>query len=284
MLQFRTLGLALATVIIVSSADATGFADSVLSYNPGTGFAKEFGTGLGFTNLAAVLGEPSRVTPGQFGGPIDPFNPPYLRDQLLSIGTGGSLTIRMDAPILNSPGHPFGIDFIIFGNSGFTITNGDFSGGGITDGTLFGANAGATRVSVSADNVSFFQLTPSLTPGVDSYFPTDGAGDFSKPLNPALRGSDFSGKDLPGMRALYAGSGGGTGFDISWAQNANGQSANLSSISFIRVDVLGGAAEIDAIVAVPEPVPWMLGVLGSTLLIVRLYPRSRSRNGNSLSR
>ena len=276
MLQLRTLGLALASVVIASSGNAAGFADSVLSYNPGTGFAKEFGTGFGFTNLAAVLGEPSRITPGQFGGPVDPFNPPYLRDQLLSIGTGGSLTIRMDAPILNSPGHPFGIDFIIFGNSGFTITNGNFSGGGIADGTLFGANAEATRVSVSSDNVNFFQLTPSLTPGVDSYFPTDGAGDFGKPLSPALRGSDFSGQDLSGIRALYAGSGGGTGFDISWAQNANGQSANLSSISFIRVDVLGGASEIDAIVAVPEPATWMLTLLSAPLLLIG-WPRRRQR-------
>ncbi|MBM3837276.1 MAG: hypothetical protein FJ398_04805 [Verrucomicrobia bacterium] len=261
--------LLLSAFLAVLPSRAAGFADSVVSYNPGTGFAKEFGTGLGFTNTAAVLGEPSRVIPGAFGGPVDPFNPPYLRDQVLSIGAGGSLTVRFNVPILNHPSNPFGIDFIIFGNSGFTITNGNFSGGGITDGTLFGANSGATRVSVSADNLTYFPLSASLAPGVDGYFPADGAGDFSKPLNPALRGSDFSGKDLTGIRALYAGSGGGAGFDIGWAVDANGQSANLGSISFLRLDVLSGASEIDAVVAVPEPRPWMLGLLGCAVLLAR---------------
>jgi hypothetical protein len=269
--------LLLSAFLAVPSLHAAGFANSVVSYNPGTGFAKEFGTGLGFTNTAAVLGEPSRVILGAFGGPVDPFNPPYLRDQVLSIGAGGSLTVRFDSPILNHLANPFGIDFIIFGNSGFTITNGNFSSGGITDGTLFGANSGATRVSVSADNVTYFPLSASLAPGVDGYFPTDGAGDFSKPLNPSLRGPDFSGKDLAGIRSLYAGSGGGAGFDIGWAQDATGQSANLSSISFLRVDVLSGASEIDAIVAVPEPTSWMLGLLGLALLTAP-WPRRRERS------
>lgn len=274
--KLRFFGLAVIGLLDLASANAAGFADSVLSYNPGTGFAKEFGTGLGFTNVSSVLGEPSRVIPGEFGGPVDPFNPPYLRDQVLSIGTGGSLTVRFGTPILNSPSNPFGVDFIIFGNSGFTITNGNFSGGGITDGTLFGANPGATRVSVSADNVTYFPLSPSLAPGVDTYFPTDGAGDFSRPLNPLLRGTDFSGKDLAGLRSLYAGSGGGAGFDIGWARDANGQPANLSSISFIRVDVLGGASEIDAMVAVPEPAPWTLSWVGAVWLWLRWTRRGQA--------
>lgn len=266
MLRPCFIALALAGGLGAVSANAAGFADAVIAYNPGTGYAKEFGSGLGFTNAAAVLGEPARVTPGQFGGPVDPFNPPYLRDQLLSIGTGGSLTVRFDTPILNRPGNPFGLDFIVFGNAGFVITNGNFSGGGITDGSLFGANSGATRVFVSADNVSFFQLNSSLSPPVDGYFPTDGAGDLRLPVNPALRGSDFAGRDLSGIRSLYAGSGGGAGFDISWAQDANGRSVDLSSISFLRFDVLSGTSEIDGIVAVPEPAPWVLSLFGCALL------------------
>lgn len=260
-------------ILGVNYASGAGFADSVISYNPGTGFAKEFGSGLGFTNSVAVLGEPSRVTPGQFGGPVDPFNPPYLRDQVLSIGSGGSLTVKFDSPILNLPGNPFGIDFIIFGNSGFVITNGDFSGGGITDGSLFADNSGATRVSVSKDNVTYFTLNPSLTPTVDGLFPTDGSGNFQSAVNPALRGGSFAGRDLSGIRALYAGSGGGTGFDLGWAQDASGKSVDLSSINFIRVDVLSGASELDAIVAVPEPAPWMLGMAGLALLLPRLVRR-----------
>ena len=261
--------LALAGLLSASPANAAGFADAIISYKPGTGFATEFGSGLGFTNTAAVLGEPSRIIPGQFGGPVDPFNPPYLREQLVSIGAGGSLTVRLDAPALNLPGNPFGIDFMIFGNAGFTITNANFIGGGITDGSLFGANSGDARVFVSTDNVEYFLLSPSLAPGVDRYFPTDGAGDFSRPLNPALQAADFSGRDLAGIRSLYGGSGGGAGFDLGWALDANGRSVNLTSIRFVRIDVLSGAAEIDAIVAVPEPSSWALGLLGFGLLLAR---------------
>src|SRR5262245_1135048 len=140
MLKLRFAGLALASVFPVLT-HATDFAESVIAYNPGTGFATDFSTGAGYQNALAALGEPSRVTPGQFGGPVDPFNPPYLKEQLLSIGTGGSATFAFGTPILNNASNPFGIDFIIFGNSGFVITNGDFTGGGITDGSLFGANA-----------------------------------------------------------------------------------------------------------------------------------------------
>ena len=187
----------------VEQANVRGGADAVMAYNPGTGFATEFGTGLGYTNLPAVLGPPSRLTPGQFGGPVDPFAPPYLREQLLSMGAGGSLTIQFDSPITNDSRHPFGLDFIIFGSAGFVITNGNFSGGGVTDGTLFGASSGNTRVFVSADNLQYFQLDPARAPRVDGLFPTDGAGDFSQPVNPALTPAAFAALDLAGIRKLY---------------------------------------------------------------------------------
>jgi hypothetical protein len=253
MSRFFWFALALSSLVNVVPLRAAGFASAVISYNPGKGFATEFGSGLGFTNTSAVLGEPSRVTPGQFGGPVDPFNPPYLRDQLLSIGAGGSLTIQFNETILHDPAHPFGLDFVIFGNAGFSITNGNFSGGGITDGSLFGANSGSTRVSVSRDNVNYYQLNPSLAPVVDGFFPTDGTGNFGQPMNPALNGAAFAGLDLAGLRKLYAGSGGGTGYNISWAQNTNGQSIALDRIGYIRVDVLSGSAEIDGFAAVASP-------------------------------
>ena len=278
-LSLLVLLLPLASSTLVSPANAAGFADAVISYTSGTGFATEFGTGLGFTNVAAALGEPSRLNPGPFGGPTDPFNPPFLRDQLLSIGTGGSLTVRFDSPIMNSPGNPFGLDFIIFGNSGFIITNGNFSGGGVTDGMLFGANSGRTRVSVSADDVNYFPLSPSLAPTVDGHFPIDGSGDFLRPVNPALRGADFSGRDLAGIRSLYAGSGGGAGFDLSWARDASGRNADLASVSFVRVEVLNGASEIDAFaVVVPEPATWTLSALGVAFLLANAHRKSRNTN------
>jgi hypothetical protein len=261
------LGLAVASVSLSSIVHAAGSADSVVNYTPGTGVQPAY------DNANAALGEPSRVTPGQFGGPVDPFNPPYLKEQVVSIGAGGSLTLGFSSPIQNSASNPYGLDFIVFGNNGFQIVNGDFSGGGVTDGSLFGANAGPTHVSVSSDGVNYYQLTPSLAPVVDGPFPTDGSGDFSKPINPAVTISSFANKDLKGIRDLYAGSGGGTAFDLGWARDSAGQPVTLDSIRFVRIDVLSGVSEVDGIAAVPEPSVAALLTCGALGL---LYFRRRS--------
>lgn len=262
MLNVRFLALALASSLSVASAQGATHAQSVVSYNTGTGFA------AGFSNPSAALGEPSRITSGQFGGPVDPFSPPFLSEQLVSVGAGGSLAVSFGTPILNSPGNPFGVDFLIFGNSGFSITNGNFSGAGITDGSLFGNNnAGASRVSVSANGTTWYELALSLAPPVDGLFPTDGSGDFARAVNPNLAGTAFSGRDLAGIRSLYAGSGGGAGFDLSWARDGSGNAVNLPSVSYVRVDVLTGKVEIDGFAAVPEPATIWLGLAGAMALL-----------------
>ncbi len=198
----RSLGLALVAGITFITAAQAQFADSVVNYTSGTGFATEFGSGLGYTNATAALGEPSRSTPGQFGGPVDPFAPPYTRDQYVSVGDGGSLTLRFNSPIQNRAGNSFGIDFMIFGAAGYVITNGDYSGGGITDGSMFSENSGQLTVSVSADGTTFYTLNPALAPTSAGFFPTDGSGNFNLPVDPSLTGASFAGKDLTGIRSL----------------------------------------------------------------------------------
>ncbi len=236
--------LALAGWLALPHSVSAQFADAVISYVQGSG------VGAGFTDPAAALGEPSRVTPGPWGGPVDPFSPAWQGSQLVSIGAGGSLTLHLNFPIQNDPTHPFGCDFILFGNAGFNITNGDYSGGGITDGALLGNNTGQTRVSVSADGTHFFVLNPALARTVDALFPTDGGGDFFRPVNPALVGTDFAGMGLPGIRNLYHGAAGGMGYDLAWALDTNGMPVTIPSAQFIRIDVLSGKAEIDGLAAV----------------------------------
>ena len=251
-MKIRFIGLALASVSVVCTSWAAGFADFILDYNPGLGFAASY------TNASVVLGAPTTT--------VHPFNPAFRNTQLVSVGTNGYLTVGFSNPIRNDPANAFGLDFLVFGNAGFIITNGNFSGGGITDGSLFGNNPGNTCVSVSQDNVTYYQLNPALTPTVDGPFPTDGLGDFHRPVNPALIGADFAGKNLAGIHMLYDGSGGGTGFDIAWAQDADGKNVTLATVSFIRIDVLSGKSEIDGFSVVPEPTPWTLACLGATLL------------------
>lgn len=248
----KVLFVLVSTIVVhVSSSAAATFADEVVSYNPGVDAARNY------TNTAAVLGEPSRVNP--FGDAVEPFNPPYGRDQILSIGTSGSVTVKFHTPILNHPKNSFGLDFIIFGNSGFIITNDfdftkfDWIGIPATDASIFGQTFGETRVSVSRDGIDFFQLNPALTPTVDYLFPTDGAGNFQTPVNPSLTQADFAGATADQISALYNGSAGGAAYDISWAQDANGKTVFLPEIRFIRVDVLSDKSEIDGFAAVVGP-------------------------------
>ncbi|MBL9138043.1 MAG: PEP-CTERM sorting domain-containing protein [Verrucomicrobiales bacterium] len=256
------------TALLLPAAVAENYASSVVQYLPGVGAA------VGYDQPASVLGEPSRITPGDFGGPVDPFSGPWQSGQLVSLGAGGSLTIRFASPVFNSPGNPYGLDFSIFGSAAFMITNGDFTGGGITDGSMFGSAAGETRVSVSADGSTFYLLDPARAPIVDGLFPTDGGGDFTRPVNPSLTAADFSARGLAGIRELYAGSGGGTGYDLAWARDGSGQAVPLDHIEYVRIDVLSDRAEIDALVAVPEPgAGWLLGLGAGLWLLTRAQSR-----------
>ena len=249
--------LAASSLLAIAQSTIDPFADEVTDYSSGTGFATDFTTGLGYTNHLAALGAPSIITPGDFGGPVTPFSPPFQSEQLLSIGEGGTAVFRFDPPIFNHPANPFGLDFIIYGNTGFSITNGNFSGGGITDGSTFSANPGRTRVSVSADNLKYYALDPNHAPTVDGYFPTDGSGRPGVPTDPTLHRNDFAGANYDRIQSLYDGSAGGTGYDLNWAQATDGSPFVLSQIRYVRIDVLEGKAEIDALSAVlpSSPMP-----------------------------
>ena len=259
------VSLAIAGVLSVPAVSHAQFADTVVSYTQGAGVIS------GYNIASSALGAPSQVTPGEFGGPVDPFDAPYLSSQIVGVGTGGSLTLQFNTPILNHPGNPFGIDFIIFGHAGFSIINGDYSGGGITDGSFYAGGASSVQVSVSADGATFYKLNPLLTPQVDGLFPTDGSGNPLVAVNPGLSASDFNNLSLSGIRSLYAGSAGGAGFNLNWAVNSSDQSVFLPSVSYVRLDVLGGGdpAYIDAISAVPEPATSALALAGATLLWAR---------------
>jgi hypothetical protein len=231
-----------------SSSAASVFADTVVSYNPGLGAAPRYDL------LAAAVGEPSHVNP--FGEDTDPFNPPYGTNQILSVGAGGWLVLGFRTPILNHPHNLYGLDFTIFGNTGFIITNDfdlttfDWIGEPATDGSLFGQSTGQTHVSVSRDGVNFYELDPVLTPPLDNFPPTDGGGNFQQPLTPGLVAADFAGATLADIRTLYAGSAGGASVDISWARDATGCSVFLPEIRYVRIDVVAGRAEIDGIAVV----------------------------------
>ncbi len=223
-------------------------ATTVISYDPGTGAPSNF------QQPQNALGAPSDTNP--FGEPVDPFNPPYGTNQIVSIGAGGHLTVGFTEPIRNHPRHTFGLDFTIFGNAGFIVTNefdpATFSwiGTPATDGSLFGSSTGDIVVSVSPDGRSFYVLDPTSAPRIDSFPPSDSAGDPSVPVSPELSSADFAGATLEGIRELYRGSAGGASFDLSTALDARGRRVWLPHVRSIRIDVISGRAEVDAVTVV----------------------------------
>jgi hypothetical protein len=233
----KVRSLAVASLFVVVTSLHAQFATSVVNYNSGTGFA------AGYTNPAAALGAPAS------GGSVTPFAPPFSKSQLVSIGTNGSLTLQFNPPIIRNPSNPYSLDFQIFGNTFFAITNGNFSGGGITSGALGGNNTGATMIEVSADGTNWFTLNTNLAPVADGLFPTDGMGDPAVPVNPTLTANSFAALGLTGIRALYNGSAGGSSYSLAWAQDTNGNYVDLPIARFVRVDVLANKSEIDAVAA-----------------------------------
>ena len=238
------------------------FAESIVAYTPGTTSPEKY------RDPNSALGAPSQSSSsGGFTSPVNPFGPAYTPDQLVSVGKGGSITLQVGTPIQNDAANPFGVDFILFGNNGFKVDNfSDPEANWVTDGSLFTFDpAGVSKVWVSENNLNYYELqVPSgLSATADGLFPTDGSGSFLFPVNPALHESDFAGKTMDGIRALYAGSAGGTGFDLAWARQSDGTAAGIQSARYIRIDVLDGKIELDAAAVVPEP-----GVLSYLSLVM----------------
>lgn len=245
------LALALAGWLTLPLISGAQFAGTVVSYNSGTGFA------AGFTNANAALGAPAS------GGAVTPFAPPFSKSQIVSLGTGGQITLQLDTPFSHDPSHPYGIDFNIFANEFFTSSGGNVSG-------LF-FHSTSTLVQVSRDGSAWFTLNPSLAPQVGQLFPTDGTGNSHIPVDPSLTMASFTGDNLAGIRSLYNGSAGGAGYNLAWAQDADGNSVALTDVDFIRLQVASGVVDLDAISAVPEPGARVLLSTGLILLCFRRY-------------
>jgi hypothetical protein len=244
---------ALAGLFVMSQSVHAQFADEVLSYNSGTGFAS------GFTNASAALGSPA------LGSSVTPYAPPFSKSQLVSIGAGGEITLQMDSPILNTAANPYGLDFIIFANS-FFVESGGSGQSATTSGSLF-YHASTIQIEVSQDDVNWYTLNPALAPQAGEWFPTYGGGNPVTPVNPALmNSSDFAGLTLAQVESLYDGSAGGTGYSLSWAQDSSGNSVDLSSVDYVQIDVESGVLDLDAVSVVPEPSTWALIFVGAGLL------------------
>jgi hypothetical protein len=236
------------------------YADQVTSYTPGTGI------NTSYENTNAALGAPlstATITA-----------PPFGTSDIVGVGNGGQLTLGFNTPILNNPtGHAGGLDFTIFGNEFFTLS-------GSAIGGVFN-HAGLT-VWVSQDNITYYQL--AVPYGADDYYPTQGSGDPSLPVNPSFTLSTFIGQTTNQALSLYNGSAGGASYSISWAEDAGGHSVSIPSISYVQIQGTSGFGYVDSVSRVqdiPEPASAWLASTGVGLLAFRrrgVLPRQALRS------
>lgn len=251
---FIGLAVASASGVVLSGAAVAGddpFADVLASYEPGEGQEP------GYFHPLTALGPPERFTGEVFEFPlvVSAFNPPFGTDEIVSLGAGGHVTLQFNTPVTDDPNNLYGIDLIVFGNTGF------IDGGGFASG-LFGNDGGI--IEVSADGKAWFTV-PVLN--ADGPMPTLGyldsgeydavpgreLTDFTRPVDPLWTIESFDGLSHSQIVARYAvtESGGGTGVDLA--------DVGLSQISYVRISNPLNAQENIEVDAVSDASPRLAG-------------------------
>ncbi|MEN6355545.1 MAG: PEP-CTERM sorting domain-containing protein [Armatimonadota bacterium] len=234
----------------------------------------------------AVIGQPSTWFKNTWGDTsnhrvklVEPaYNVGPSGEKLITtLNTGQWMEVKFDHQVMDDPLNPYGIDFLVFGNS-FFVGSGTVSDTTnmntykLTNGSIFAENM---KVSVSQDGTDWY--TYNNGPYADAMFPTNAylwdsanacwtntQADFTKPVNPSLTSADFAGKTGAQAIALFDGSAGGTGFDLA--------ESGFGWIQYIKVEGVSGfsGGEIDGfsdVAAVPEPSSLLALVTGAVGLI-----------------
>jgi len=191
---------------------------------------------------------------------VKTVEPPYWTapdgsDVITKISSGGQITVKMGRKIYDDPNNPFGVDFIIYGNSFFSASG---ISGSISDGTDLdsaGLSSGfyghPMTVSVSQDRTNWFTFTNTQSLFPDNAYRwdetnhswTDEEMNPTKPLNPSVYAMNFSGQSVASGLNQFIGAAGGSGYDL--------KASGLPWIQYVRVQPGPGTyTVIDAIVAV----------------------------------
>jgi hypothetical protein len=223
----RCVPLVACCLALIANDALAQFAAEVISYTVGSA------PSTGLTTPAAALGSPERFTgdggPFPFPTVVSPFSPPYLNDELVTIGEGGEITLRLsNFAIAQPPGLP---EIGVFTNVGIADINFPNGQAGTPASTFSPLDSAA--VSVSADGVSWFSLGNTLfdaptngytDAGPFATSPGNVPTDFQQPFTGDL--SSFNGQSYAGMLTLLGGSGGGKWLDIS--------PSGLAQVGYIR--------------------------------------------------
>ena len=244
-------------------AASNDWASEIIEYTPGENVP------FGYTNASAALWHASEITDYEGSNTaVSVINPPWQNNQIVSVGTGGKLILKMGKRVNNydEPEHPFGIDLLVYGNTFFVY---DYNEGLPETNTWYTSSEEPAEIWVSADLTNWFIVTNCYA---DALLPTQSIdingepSDYLYPPSPDLLSNDwFDGTwSYSNTVAVYDGSAGGAPVDLSQLKAADGEATNLSYINYVKIEnpISGNAAEIDAIAAVAEmPEPFYLSFI-----------------------
>jgi hypothetical protein len=229
--------------------------------------ASNLDTEAPYDDPTAMLGEPTLRFYDPYDGNVTdrvsvidpPFNvTPAGSNVITEIENGGEVTVEMGRKIYASPNHPYGADFIVYGNSLFDGLSG-VTGGFISDKTdlstvtltssFIGGHAAV--VSVSQDGTNWFTLTNTQTlfpaeayrwDDTNSAWTTEEM-NANKPLNPLIYTNNFAGQMVAGALDQFVGASGGSEYNL--------QQTGLPWIQYVCIQPAGSDyAVVDAIAAV----------------------------------
>jgi hypothetical protein len=267
-----------ATAVAVLSGSALGgFATEVVSYDPGSATTTNPGT----TVPGSALGAPAGLIGESFGFPnvLSPFSPAFEGNDIVVIGDGGQLTLKLAKLVSVGDGREIGVISNV-GLIDLDYPNGNAS----SPATKFGG--GSAEVKVSGDGVEFVSLGTVDFNAPAAYFTNAGQYDTSVPAAPEVSDFDkpfdgdlqsFAGQTFAQVLATLDGSIGGTWIDLS--------PSGLTDVQFIQFLVPddgdpGSKLAIDAITsiasdggteppppAVPLPGAVVMGLLAAPLVL-----------------
>lgn len=285
--------------VVPSITLGSDFAASILSYDRGGGVPFDFISFDDFTNAACALGPPTALTtsdsdffisgniPEGESVPVVPVFAPFRSFELVSIGAEGHLAVAFDHRVWDDPTNPYGLDFIVFGNtqlSGSESWSNRNPDDITVNGVIFPQEKGT--VSVSQDGINWalipdspyadFGMAPTLGRQYDPEHVDSGLGEWNLwwgaptdptfPVDPAVVPSNLTGWTVTRLARHYGRSAGGTGYDISSVDLPVEPTNGMKWIQYVRVDNLDASGtvtppEIDAfadVAPVEEYARWTL--------------------------